>query len=89
MAVETQTPLTTVYQGWDVFQRNLAKSVAPLTAEQLAMPVAPGHWAIGTHIQHIPTTRQELIVHVLRHGFHLGGELAACLGAHHLPSIWG
>lgn len=168
MTVETQTPLTAVYEGWDAFQRDLVKVVAPLTAEQLAMPVAPGHWAIGTHIQHMvndriwwfslwmheadaataalmdwdeakplqtagelvagleatwamiaktlarhtvadlgevfpqpesldereraifePATRQEIIFHVLRHDLHHGGELAACLGSHHLPSIWG
>lgn len=168
MAVETQTSLTSIYAGWDTFQRDLVKVVAPLTADQLALPVAPGHWAIGTHIQHIindriwwfslwmdeadaattalmdwdeskplrtadhlvagleatwamiagaltrhtvadlgyvfeppasldereraifgPSTRQEIIFHVLRHDLHHGGELAACLGAHHLPSIWG
>jgi uncharacterized damage-inducible protein DinB len=168
MTVETRTSLNTVYAGWDEFQRDLVKVVAPLTAEQLALPVAPGHWAVGTHIQHMindriwwfslwmheadaataalmdwdeskplrtanelvagleatwtmiantlarhtvadlshtfpqpdsldereraifgPATRQEIIFHVLRHDFHHGGELAACLGSHHLPSIWG
>ncbi len=36
-----------------------------------------------------PSTRQEIIMHVLRHDFHHGGELAVGLGSHHLPSIWG
>jgi uncharacterized damage-inducible protein DinB len=160
-------PLTTVYHGWDRFQRDLVKAVAPLTPEQLALPVSPNHWPIGILTQHImndriwwfnlwlgegtpevvalmnwedeqtihpaaelvagleatwgmieralarwtvadlgevinppdglteaerqvfgPTTRQEVIWHVLRHDMHHGGELAVGMGAHDLPSIW-
>jgi uncharacterized damage-inducible protein DinB len=36
-----------------------------------------------------PTTRQEIIFHVLRHDMHHGGELAVGLGSHGLPGIWG
>lgn len=36
-----------------------------------------------------PSTRQEIIFHVLRHDIHHGGELAVGMGQHHLPSIWG
>jgi uncharacterized damage-inducible protein DinB len=145
--------------------------LAPLSPEQLALPVAPTHWPIGMVVQHIlndriwwftvwmgegspevasfmhweeekegqslhsaaelvagleatwgmiegtlarwtvadlgyvfnppaaltdaerkifgPNTRQEILFHVLRHDIHHGGELAAGMGAHHLPSIWG
>lgn len=162
--------LAEVYQGWDVFQRNLVQAVAPLTSEQLALPVAPTHWPIGMLVQHMlndriwwfhlwlgevspeavsymhweeedagkavhtaaelvagleatwgmisgalarwtvadlgqvfdppatltdqerenfgPATRQEIIFHVLRHDLHHGGELAAGMGSHHLPTIW-
>ncbi len=164
-------PLTAVYKGWDAFQRDLVKVVAPLTAEQLALPVASTHWPIGMLVQHIlndriwwfnlwmgegnpeevafmhweeeeegkavhsadeliagleatwsmieralshwttdnledminqpdaltereraifgPSTRQWIIMHVLRHDFHHGGELAVGLGSYRLPSIWG
>jgi uncharacterized damage-inducible protein DinB len=163
--------LAAVYQGWDRYQRDLLKAVAPLSREQLALPVAPTHWPIGMLVQHIlndriwwfhgwmdegspevaaymhweeeevgqsvhsaaelvagleatwgmiertlarwtvadlgyvfnqpamltdaerkmfgPSTRQEIIFHVLRHDLHHGGELAVGMGAHHLPTIWG
>ncbi len=168
---EQSTPLSSVYKGWDIFQRDLVKVVRPLTSEQLALPVAATHWPIGMLVQHIlndrlwwfhlwmgeaspdaaaymhweeedrgasvhsaaelvtgleatwsviegalarwtvadlghvyappdslseqerelfgPSTRQEIIWHVLRHDMHHGGELAVGLGGHHLASIWG
>jgi uncharacterized damage-inducible protein DinB len=49
--------LTVVFQGWDGFQRNLLKAVAPLSPEQLALPVAPTHWPIGMLVQHILNDR--------------------------------
>ena len=171
-AINQQTvPLIVVYQGWDAFQRDLVKVVAPLSREQLALPVASTHWPIGMLVQHIindrlwwfhlwmdeaspaeashmrweeedkgesihsadelvagleatwsvieralarwtvadlghvfeppasltereraifgPSTRQEIIFHVLRHDIHHGGELAVGMGQYHLPSIWG
>lgn len=36
-----------------------------------------------------PSTRQEIIFHVLRHDIHHGGELAVGMGGYHLPTIWG
>ena len=36
-------PLTAVYQGWDGYQRELVTLIAPLTPEQLALPIAPHH----------------------------------------------
>lgn len=168
---EQSLPLTTFYKGWDGFQRDLLKAVAPLTPEQLALPVAPTHWPIGMLVQHIlndriwwftlwmgegspevaafmhweeedegkavhsaaeliagleatwgmiegalsrwtvadlehvfnppdalteaerkifgPSTRQWIILHVLRHDIHHGGELAVGMGSYHLPTIWG
>ncbi|HEV8190629.1 MAG TPA: DinB family protein [Ktedonobacterales bacterium] len=166
---EQALPLAVVYQGWDVFQRDLLKAVTPLSPEQWALPVAPHHWPIARLVQHIvadrvwwfcgwmgegsaevgalarwdeeeqpvhsgveliagleatwgviegslarctvadlaqvfappatlseaertvfgPSTRQEIIFHVLRHDIHHGGELAVGLGGYQLPSIWG
>lgn len=164
---ESTFPLTDVYHGWERFQRDLVKAIAPLSPEQLALPVASNHWPIGILVQHIindriwwfhlwmnegsaetaalmnwedeqtihpaaelvagleatwgmihhalarwtvadlgevfdqppslteaerqifgPTTRQEIIFHVLRHDLHHGGELAVGMGSHGLPSIW-
>jgi uncharacterized damage-inducible protein DinB len=168
---ESALPLALVYQGWDRFQRDLREAVAPLSPEQLALPVATTHWPIGMVVQHIlndriwwfhvwmgegspgvvpfmhweeeqegqsvhtaaelvagleatwsviedslarwtvadlgqvfdppatlteaerqifgPSTRQEIIFHVLRHDFHHGGELAVGMGGYRLPTIWG
>lgn len=57
ITTESSVPLTVVYAGWDGFQRNLLQAVAPLTAEQLALPLAPLHWPIGMHVQHILNDR--------------------------------
>lgn len=168
---EHALPLAVVYQGWDRYQRDLLEAVAPLSPEQLALPVAPTHWPIGMVVQHIlndriwwfdlwmgegspeaaafmhweeekegqsvhsaaelvagleatwgvieqalarwtvadlgyvfappaelteaerqvfgPSTRQEILWHVLRHDIHHGGELAVGMGGYHLPTIWG
>lgn len=169
--IEQALPLAVVYQGWDRYQRDLLNAVAPLSAEQLALPVAPSHWPIGMLVQHIlndriwwfnvwmgeggpevaswmhweeetegksvhsaaelvagleatwgmiaatlarctvadlgqvieqpdsltdaerrvfgPSTRQEILWHVLRHDIHHGGELAVGMGGHGLSTIWG
>ncbi len=168
---EHTLPLSVLYQGWDGYQRDLRKSVVPLSNEQLALPVAPTHWPIGMLVQHIlndriwwfnvwmgeggpevaafmrweeeaagqslhsaaelvagleatwgmieralarwtvadlgevinppatlteaerkifgPSTRQEIVFHVLRHDIHHGGELAVGMGGYGLPTIWG
>ena len=57
-ATNQQTvPLTIVYQGWETFQRDLVKVIAPLSREQLALPVASTHWPIGMLVQHIINDR--------------------------------
>lgn len=168
---EQAPSLAIVYQGWDTYQRDLIKAIAPLSAEQLALPVASTHWPIGMVVQHIvndriwwfqlwmdegtpeaasfmhweeeeqgksvhssdelvagleatwamiektlarytvadlgqvfnppdslteaerkifgPSTRQEIIFHVLRHDIHHGGEIAVGMGGYSLPTIWG
>ncbi len=49
--------LATFYTGWDVYQQSLAKIIAPLSPEQLALRAAPHHWSIGTVAQHIVANR--------------------------------
>ena len=49
--------LTVVYQGWDTFQRDLVKVIAPLSREQLALPVASTHWPVGMLVQHMLNDR--------------------------------
>ena len=57
MIEQQALPLTVFYEGWTSVQRNLAKMIAPLTAEQLAVPAAPHHWSIGRVAQHIVGNR--------------------------------
>ncbi len=54
---EQTFPLNKFYKGWDGFQQNLVKVIAPLSPEQLALPTAPHHWSIGMGVQHILANR--------------------------------
>ena len=54
---EQTLSLTPFYSGWSGFQQNLVRIIAPLTPEQLALPVAPHHWSIGMVAQHIVGNR--------------------------------
>lgn len=55
--IEQALPLTTFYQGWALYQRNLIKIIAPLSSEQLAMRAAPHHWTIDRLARHIVGNR--------------------------------
>ena len=55
--MEQSLPLSAFYKGWDVYQRDLVNAVAPLSPEQLALPVAATHWPIGMLVQHILNDR--------------------------------
>ena len=54
---EQALPLATFYQGWDAYQRRLVAIIAPLSAEQLALPAAAHHWTIGMIAQHMVANR--------------------------------
>jgi uncharacterized damage-inducible protein DinB len=45
--------LTTFYTSWKAYQDRLKASLAPLTAEQLALRAAPGLRSIGENAAHI------------------------------------
>jgi len=45
--------LTTIYASWKEYQDRLKASLAPLTAEQLALRAAPGLRSIGENAAHI------------------------------------
>ena len=53
----TEHPLSTFYQGWEGYQNRLVKMIAPLSPEQLALPAASHHWAIGMVAQHMIADR--------------------------------
>ena len=50
---EHTLPLTTFYTGWETYQQSLVEIVAPLSSEQLALPVAPHHWSIEMLLDHM------------------------------------
>lgn len=49
--------LITFYQGWETYQQSLVETIAPLSSEHLAFPVAPHHWSIGRVAQHMLSAR--------------------------------
>lgn len=50
-------PLITFYQGWETYQQSLVETIAPLSSEQLALPVASHHWSIGMVLNHMIGSR--------------------------------
>ena len=50
-------PLITFYQGWGTYQRMLVDVIAPLSPEQLALPVSSPRWTVGRTVQHIVANR--------------------------------
>lgn len=50
-------PLITFYEGWGTYQQNLVEVIAPLSTEQLALPVAPQQWTVGMVAQHLVANR--------------------------------
>src|SRR5258708_39599826 len=54
---EHALPLAGGEKGWDTFQRDVYKAVAPLSPEQWALPGAPHHWPIARAVQYIVADR--------------------------------
>ncbi len=50
---EDNFTLTTFYSSWKTYQDRLKESLAPLSAEQLALRAAPGLRSIGENALHI------------------------------------
>ncbi|HLG64162.1 MAG TPA: DinB family protein [Ktedonosporobacter sp.] len=54
---ENQLSLSPFYKGWDVYQQNIVKALAPLSPEQLELRPAPHLWSINMLARHIIATR--------------------------------
>lgn len=54
------------YQGWSLFNESLIKALAPLTSEQLALPVGSPTWPIWASASHVAGTRVFWLCHVFR-----------------------
>ncbi len=55
---QQESALITFYKkGWENHQLALVKTIAPLTPEQLALPIAPHHWSVGQLLAHMINAR--------------------------------
>lgn len=54
---ENQRSLSSFYAGWDVYQRHLVATIAPLTSELLALRSSSQHWSVGMIATHIVACR--------------------------------
>ncbi|GAC1634299.1 MAG: hypothetical protein NVS4B7_21040 [Ktedonobacteraceae bacterium] len=54
---EGSISLATIYKGWDVYQQQLVKAIAPLSSEQLALRAAPQLRSVGIIATHIVAVR--------------------------------
>ncbi len=51
---EQGTPLATYYKpGWENYHRAIVNAIAPLSSEQLALPIAPDQRSIGELLDHM------------------------------------
>ena len=51
---EQASPLVTFYkQGWENYQQALVKTIASLSSEQLALPIAAHNRSIGELLDHM------------------------------------
>lgn len=46
-------PLITFYKGWENYQQSLVETTAPLSSEQLALPLGPHQRSIGIVLEHM------------------------------------
>jgi len=63
---EEHIPLSKVFNGWGAYQEEIAKSLAPLTDEQLTLRVAPHLRSIGEIALHIIAVRVRWFTQVLQ-----------------------
>ena len=63
-----QLTLFPLYQGWNTYQEQLLKAVAPLSREQMERQTAPQLRSIGKNITHIVSVRAGWLYFVLGRG---------------------
>ena len=54
---ENHSTLAAFYKGWEVYQEQLTKAIAPLSPDQLALQAAPHLRSIGAIAAHIISAR--------------------------------
>jgi uncharacterized damage-inducible protein DinB len=54
------------YKGWHLFNANLIEVLAPLTAEQLALPILKPEWPVWASVSHLAGTRVYWLCHIFK-----------------------
>lgn len=57
MAEKASLLNTFLKQGWENYQQAFVETIAPLSSEQLALPIALHHWSIGRLLSHMIDAR--------------------------------
>jgi uncharacterized damage-inducible protein DinB len=86
MVTQENVSLSTVYSGWDGYQRSLVAAIAPLTPEQLAYRPAPDRRSVGEIAAHIAFGRIDWFQ---RMGAPRSAELVAEAAAAAVWQPWG
>jgi uncharacterized damage-inducible protein DinB len=60
------SPLAPVYQGWHLLNESLVAALAPLSAEQLALPIASPTWPIWASASHLAGARVYWLCHIFK-----------------------
>ncbi|HEY6201973.1 MAG TPA: DinB family protein [Candidatus Limnocylindria bacterium] len=60
------TTVAPFYEGWRLFNDHLVKALAPLSAEQLALPVGSPTWPIWASASHLAGGRVFWLCHVFK-----------------------
>ena len=83
--MDQQTTLAPLFNGWDAYQEQLVKAIAPLTAEQLALRAAPNLRSVGMIAAHIVGARVRWFHRLMGEGSvdihyvgYLGSPRSAC-----------
>lgn len=68
--------LTTFYEGWAIYQKNLLDAVAALTPEQLELHIADHLRSVGDLLTHLVSTRARWMLYGLAEGDEKIGAIA-------------
>ncbi len=72
--ITSESPLQSVYEGWDGYQTSIVTAVAPLTSDQLQWRPSSDHRSIGEIARHISLGRVNWFVRMAAPG---SAEIAA------------
>jgi uncharacterized damage-inducible protein DinB len=64
--VPTASSIAPFYKGWHLFNESLITALAPLTSEQLALPIGSTTWPIWASASHLAGGRVYWLCHVFK-----------------------